>query len=120
MISQPCSSMNSCTLASISRSRTPGFSHSYLIFHIAASPMLEACFSSSISSRVLTVRALETAGQPLTMFRPSFWKASRRRHVEIVDADVLLLDLVLLEHLEDAVGHAAGHVRHGALGPLPA
>ena len=76
MISQPRSSMNSCTLASISRSRTPGFSHSYLIFHMAASPMLDACLSSSISSRVFTVRAFEMAGQPLTILRPAFWNAS--------------------------------------------
>ena len=69
--------MNSCTFASISRSRTPGLSHSYLIFHIAASPMLDACFSSSISSRAFTTRARDTAGQPLTMFMPSFLKASK-------------------------------------------
>src|SRR2546426_578946 len=76
MISQPRSSMNSWTFASISRSRTPGFSHSYLIFHIAASPMLDACFSSSISSRVFTVRAFETVGQPSTILMPVCWNAS--------------------------------------------
>ena len=81
--------------------------------------MLDACFSSSISSRVLTTRARETAGQPLTMFRPELLEGLEGRHVEVVDADLLLLDLVLLEHFHHAVGHAAGHVRHRALGPLP-
>ena len=70
-----------------------------LIFHIAASPMLDACLSSSISSRVLTTRARDTAGQPLTMFRPSLLKRLECRHVEVVDADLLLLDLVLLRAL---------------------
>src|SRR5687768_12963767 len=40
-------------------------------------------------------------------------------HVEVVDADLFLFDAVLLEHFNNAVGHAARHVRNGALGPLP-
>ena len=40
-------------------------------------------------------------------------------HVEVVDADLFLLDAVLLEHLHHAVGHAASHERYRALGPLP-
>ena len=38
--------------------------------------MLDACFRSSISSRVLTVRARDTDGQPFTILRPAFWNAS--------------------------------------------
>ena len=40
-------------------------------------------------------------------------------HVQIVDADALLFDLVLLQNLDHALGHAAGHEGNGALGPLP-
>src|SRR6185436_7758879 len=41
------------------------------------------------------------------------------RHVEVVDADLFLLDLVLLEDLHHRIGHAARHVRDRAFGPLP-
>ena len=82
--------MNSCTLASISRSRTPGFSHSYLIFHMAASPMEEAIFRSSISSRVLMTRAAEITGQPSDDVDAGFLEAAQGGHVEVIDGDALL------------------------------
>src|ERR687887_459909 len=100
MISQPAESMNSWTLASISRSRMPGLSHSYLIFHIAASPMLLACLRSSISSTVLTTRAEDG-------------------EVDVVYADAFATHTGVVQHGDDAVDHAPGHVRDRALRPLP-
>ena len=32
---------------------------------------------------------------------------------------LLLFHAVLFQHVDHALRHAAGHVRHGALGPLP-
>ena len=81
--------------------------------------MLEACLSSSISSRVFTTRAAETAGQPFTILRPVFVKGFERGHVQVVDADLFLGHAVFFQHFHHAFGHASGHVGHRALRPLP-
>ena len=40
-------------------------------------------------------------------------------HIKVVDADALFGYAMLFQHFHNALGHAPGHVRHGAFGPLP-
>src|SRR5207249_2761484 len=56
---------------------------------------------------------------PVDDLDPGLLKGLERRHVQIVDADALLVDAVFLQRVHHALGHAASHVRHGAFGPLP-
>ncbi len=52
-------------------------------------------------------------------FQAVFLEGFERRHVQVIDADILLGQPVLLQDFHNAVRHSSRHVGHCAFSPLP-